>query len=276
MSALAWIGFVLLAGIALVFLWHGFEAALAWLALVLKSEDRLGLSRDGYVVLQGRTLPLPGVNLRAPLTGQPCLGWEYRLERKAVEVGETVRSPVHRLCLPFRLRDSLGECWVFLPTSLSMQIDDKWEGDEQWPSATSRADFRARKWDAPRLPWKYRQRHTPAEQPATVLGWLKIVDGAHDDDFRLGMQEAQQALESAAERHRGTPMERQLREQAEAFPELWKGARPRYLLFPCHKGRTSGVYAGDRRAARSEARSRCLIHLVLAGAFAAFAIWLLA
>lgn len=141
---------------------------------------------QGFVELEGICEPFDEP-LRAPLTGTPCVWWEYRIERLDEGAkwprGERWRSVSQATsAAPFRLRDRTGECLVE-PDGATVHTSARrtWQGHTPWPNGPpSPASFilggRAR--------YRYTERWLPAGFPLYVMG-----------DFRT--RRAQDGLDSS-------------------------------------------------------------------------------
>ncbi|HEX7022164.1 MAG TPA: hypothetical protein VF171_04850, partial [Trueperaceae bacterium] len=88
------------------------------LALTATATSYIRSAAQGYVVLEGEGLPLPGRSIHAPFSGKPCVWWSTQVE-SLLGPGTSERlapSPdafnKHFSTEPFLLRDGTGECCV--------------------------------------------------------------------------------------------------------------------------------------------------------------------
>ena len=91
---------------------------------------RIGSAPQGYIELSGEGDLLPEYPVVSPLTGLPCLWYEYRVERGQGRSRETLRAGVSEL--PFLLSDGSGRVLVeTLDARVISRHKQQWQrGDE--------------------------------------------------------------------------------------------------------------------------------------------------
>lgn len=129
---------------------------------------------QGYVHLEGEAGPPPEGPISAPLSGRPCVWWDYKIERHqrtANNRDEWHVTDSAASVAPFSLRDKDGECLVgpvgadVRPTSR-----DIWYGEA--PRPTCLPDLQARGLSSDRS-YRYTERVIGTGAHLTVLGELR-------------------------------------------------------------------------------------------------------
>lgn len=150
---------------------------------------RIRSAAQGYVELEGRAVALPGEPIYAPLSGRPCVWYQYRIDRReawfqgrrqrwvSLEQGESEAI--------FGLEDSTGRC-VVDPEGARIHPAHEltWYGHERYPVHTppGHSDFLG--------PYRYRERRIEPGDPLYALGWFKTLK----DDAGQGLMEETRAL----------------------------------------------------------------------------------
>jgi len=129
---------------------------------------------QGYVHLQGRAGPPPEGPVTAPLSGLPCVWWDYRIEHRTTN-GNSSKSwhvvDSASSVAPFSLSDGDGECLVgpvgavVTPTS-----HETWYGDTPRPPCLPGLEGRG--W-RPECDYRYTERVIGPGTHLTVLGELR-------------------------------------------------------------------------------------------------------
>lgn len=129
---------------------------------------------QGYVHLEGTAGPPPEGPISAPLSGQPCVWWDFKVEyhtpvqnnRKEWRVIDRATSVA-----PFSLRDAGGECLVGpVGADVTPTSHQSWYGS--LPRPTCLPDVAARGWTADR-DYRYTERLIGQGAHLTVLGELR-------------------------------------------------------------------------------------------------------
>jgi len=129
---------------------------------------------QGYVHLEGRAGPPPEGPITAPLSGLPCVWWDYRIEHRRTN-GNSSKSwhvvDSASSVAPFSLSDGDGECLVgpvgavVTPTS-----HETWYGDTPRPPCLPGVEGRG--W-RPECDYRYTERVIGPGTHLTVLGELR-------------------------------------------------------------------------------------------------------
>lgn len=129
---------------------------------------------QGYVHMEGEAGPPPEGPVAAPLSGVPCVWWDYKVEyhtqidnrRKEWRVIDRATSVV-----PFSLRDDDGECLVGpVGADVTPTSTETWYGVTARPGGL--ADATARGW-SPDRDYRYTERLIRPGAHLTVLGELR-------------------------------------------------------------------------------------------------------
>jgi E3 Ubiquitin ligase len=139
---------------------------------------RIRSAAQGYVRLEGQATAPPEGELRAPLSGLPCVWWDFRIERREPSSrGRNQWVVVERAAsvTPFALRDAEGECLVGpVGADVTPSSHETWFGETPRPSSFPAALAGAH---APLLSLEHTYRYTeqliaPGAH-LTVLGELR-------------------------------------------------------------------------------------------------------
>lgn len=135
---------------------------------------RIRSAAQGYVHLEGEAGPPPEGPIAAPLSGLPCVWWDYKIEyrtpvgnnRKDWKVIDRATSVE-----PFSLRDGDGECLVGpVGAEVTPTSHEVWYGETARPGFL--ADPGARGWSADR-DYRYTERVICPGAHLTVMGELR-------------------------------------------------------------------------------------------------------
>ncbi|MGP0170723.1 GIDE domain-containing protein [Pseudomonas sp. NCHU5208] len=98
--------------------------------------SKIRSAAQGYVELYGVLHELPGIEVRGPLTGKPCLWWRYRIEEYQSSDNKSTWRVVERGSSEawLRLDDGTGECLID-PRGAEVRpvVRDSWEGNLRHP-----------------------------------------------------------------------------------------------------------------------------------------------
>src|SRR6185312_10376917 len=130
---------------------------------------------QGYVHLEGEAGPPPEGAITAPLSGLPCVWWDYKIERHqpAAAGNRSSWQVVDRAAsvAPFSLRDRDGECLVGpVGAEVTPTSQETWYGDTPRPACLPGLEGRA--W-SPDRDYRYTERVVCPEAQLTVLGELR-------------------------------------------------------------------------------------------------------
>jgi len=129
---------------------------------------------QGYVHIEGAAGPPPEGPISAPLSGQPCVWWDFRIEYHAqVQNNRKEWRVIDRATsvAPFSLRDAGGECLVGpVGADVTPTTSQTWYGS--LPRPTCLPDVAARGWTADR-DYRYTERLIGQGAHLTVLGELR-------------------------------------------------------------------------------------------------------
>lgn len=129
---------------------------------------------QGYVRFEGTAGPPPEGPISAPLSGQPCVWWDYKIEyhtpignnRKEWRIIDRATSVA-----PFSLRDAGGECQVGpVGADVTPTMNETWYGTLPRPACLP--DLATRGWSADRE-YRYTERLIGQGAHLTVLGELR-------------------------------------------------------------------------------------------------------
>lgn len=168
-------GFAAVFAVATVYAVYRFLAGLRRDRFVADTPlARIRSAAQGYVRLEGQATAPPEGELTAPLSGLPCVWWDYQIERR--EPGNRNRSQwvvVERAAsvTPFALRDADGECLVGpVGADVTPSSHETWFGDTPRPSGLPTAQ-------SPPLSlehtYRYTERLIAPDAHLTVLGQLR-------------------------------------------------------------------------------------------------------
>lgn len=129
---------------------------------------------QGYVHLEGEAGPPPEGPISAPLSGRPCVWWDYKIERHqrtANNRDEWHVTDSAASVAPFSLRDKDGECLVGpVGADVTPTSRDIWYGEA--PRPTCLPDLQARGLSSDRS-YRYTERVIGTGAHLTVLGELR-------------------------------------------------------------------------------------------------------
>ena len=135
---------------------------------------RIRSAAQGYVHLEGEAGPPPEGAIAAPLSGLPCVWWDYRIEyhtpvgnnRKDWRVVDSATS-----VQPFSLRDGDGECLVGpVGADVTPTSHEVWYGSTARPGLLP--DRAAQGW-SPDRDYRYTERMICPGAHLTVMGELR-------------------------------------------------------------------------------------------------------
>ncbi|HEX4268806.1 MAG TPA: GIDE domain-containing protein [Steroidobacteraceae bacterium] len=142
---------------------------------------RIRSAAQGYVHLEGRAGPPPEGPITAPLSGLPCVWWDFRIERhqttgtnnsKSWHVIDSARSVA-----PFSLSDGDCECLIGpVGAEVTPTSQETWYGDTPRPACLPGLEGRG--W-RPDCDYRYTERLIGSGAHLTVLGELRsrsVVD----------------------------------------------------------------------------------------------------
>lgn len=147
--------------------------------------SRVRSAAQGFVELDGIARLMDGPAIAGPLTGLPCVWWEYKVEER-VTTGSgknrrthwrTLRSGCSE-CL-FVIDDDTGTC-VVDPDGASVTTHgrDRWRGHHsRWAGPPPAAGWR--RWLGGRF--RFTERRLARNRPLYALGWFRTEGGAGSD-----------------------------------------------------------------------------------------------
>lgn len=147
--------------------------------------SRIRSAAQGYTELDGIARLLDGPTIAGPLTGLPCVWWEYKIEEK-VTTGSGKNRRTHWRTLVFRMSECLfaidddtGVC-VIDPDGASVitTISDRWHGRHSRWSGPPPAPGWGR-WIGGR--YRFTERRLALNRPLFALGWFRTEGGAGSD-----------------------------------------------------------------------------------------------
>jgi hypothetical protein len=190
-------------------------------AMAATRTSRIGNTRGGYGEFEGRAKNASESELKGPLTGTPCVWYEYEITKQMGGHGRNTHSrwvTVERGRSDdlFALCDATGECLVD-PNGAKVITTpagtDRWIGRSEWPTrgpakrgsrgglfpgqGFSTFRFGQGMWFSTRKNFRYAERRIPLEAPLYALGHLEKCGGG-----------AGSAGESVAERLRAWKRDR--------------------------------------------------------------------
>ena len=148
---------------------------------------RIRSAAQGYVHLQGRAGPPPEGAISAPLSGLPCVWWDYKIEqRQSSGNGRNQWHIVDRSAsvAPFALRDADGECLVGpVGAEVTPSSHETWYGDSPRPACLPGLDGRG--W-SPEREYRYTERVIGPDVQLTVLGELRSHSAVESIEQEVG------------------------------------------------------------------------------------------
>ncbi|HEX5462197.1 MAG TPA: GIDE domain-containing protein [Steroidobacteraceae bacterium] len=136
---------------------------------------RIRSAAQGYVHLEGEAGPPPEGPITAPLSGLPCVWWDYKIERyqRTTTSNRNTWHVIDRATsvAPFSLHDRDGECLVGpVGADVTPTSHETWYGDTPRPACLPGVEGRA--WN-PDREYRYTERVICAGAHLTVLGELR-------------------------------------------------------------------------------------------------------
>ncbi len=146
---------------------------------------RIRSAAQGYVHVQGRAGPPPGERSASPLTGRPCVWWDYQVARRyGNSKGQTQWRVVEqaRSVAPFVLADEDSQCLVGpVGADIAPTSRDVWFGDTPKPAGGPPA---SRSLLQPELEYRYTERLIAPGAHLSVLGEFR----AHSEGIEIEPQ----------------------------------------------------------------------------------------
>jgi hypothetical protein len=141
---------------------------------------------QGYVRLEGRAGPSPGEDSAAPLSGRPCVWWQYQIARRYRNAkGQTEWSTVdsRTSVAPFTLTDGDGQCLVGpVGADVTPTISDTWFGESEQPDGPPPAH---RSLLTPEHEYRYSERLIAPGAQLSVLGEFRSQSATGDIDRQV-------------------------------------------------------------------------------------------
>ena len=135
---------------------------------------RIRSAAQGYVHLEGEAGPPPEGPILAPLSGYPCVWWDFKIEHaRATEGGRKQWYVIDKATsvAPFSLRDRDGECLVGpVGANVTPTSHETWYGDTPRPACLPGLEGRG--W-SPDREYRYTERVIGPGAHLTVLGELR-------------------------------------------------------------------------------------------------------
>lgn len=144
---------------------------------------------QGYVHLEGEAGPAPEGPIAAPLSGLPCVWWDYRIERRTSTTAGSKRNEWYVVdratsVAPFSLRDHDGECLVGpVGADVTPTSHETWYGDAPRPACLPGIEGRG--W-RPDCEYRYTERVICPGAHLTVLGELRSRSTVESIDQAVG------------------------------------------------------------------------------------------
>ena len=134
---------------------------------------RIRSAAQGYVHVEGRAGPPPEGPIAAPLSGLPCVWWDYKIEHRTSVGNRNEWNVIDRAAsvAPFSLRDADGECLVGpVGADVTTTSHETWYGDVSRPACLP--GLEGRTW-SPDRNYRYTERLISEGAHLTVLGELR-------------------------------------------------------------------------------------------------------
>ena len=128
---------------------------------------------QGYVHVEGRAGPPPEGPIAAPLSGLPCVWWDYKIEHRTSVGNRSEWNVIDRAAsvAPFSLRDAGGECLIGpVGADVTPSSHETWYGDVARPACLP--GLEGRTW-SPNRDYRYTERLICEGAQLTVLGELR-------------------------------------------------------------------------------------------------------
>jgi hypothetical protein len=180
-----WIVVALLAAAALACFFFAFWFLRKARLLEDTPTSRIRSAAQGYVELDGVGRLLDGPTIASPLTGLPCVWWEYCIEERVTTGHGKHRTTQWRTlasrssdCL-FRLDDDTG--WCVVDPGGAMVITEaraRWHGaSSRWTGPPPASGWR--RWGGGR--YRFTERRLGRSRPLYAIGWFRTEGGAGSD-----------------------------------------------------------------------------------------------
>lgn len=148
---------------------------------------RIRSAAQGYVHLEGRAGPPPEGPISAPLSGLPCIWWDYKIERRqSTGNGRNQWHVIDRAAsvAPFSLRDADGECLIGpVGADVTPTSHETWYGDSPRPACLPGLEGRG--W-SPEREYRYTERVISPDAQLTVLGELRSHSAVESIEREVG------------------------------------------------------------------------------------------
>ncbi|HUA25506.1 MAG TPA: GIDE domain-containing protein [Steroidobacteraceae bacterium] len=135
---------------------------------------RIRSAAQGYVHLEGRSGPPPEGPITAPLSGSPCVWWDYKIEHRTTEANNNKSWHVvdsASSVAPFSLNDGDAECLVGpVGAAVTPTSHETWYGDTPRPPCLPGLEGRGYR---PDCDYRYTERWIGPGTHLTVLGELR-------------------------------------------------------------------------------------------------------
>ncbi|HVS75721.1 MAG TPA: GIDE domain-containing protein [Steroidobacteraceae bacterium] len=183
--------------------------------------SRIRSAAQGYVHLEGEAGPPPEGPILAPLSGLPCVWWDYKIEhRKSAGNNRNEWYVIDSATsvAPFSLRDADGECLVGpVGANVTPSSHETWYGDTPRPPCLPGLEGRG--W-SPDRDYRYTERVIGPGARLTVLGELRsrsIVESIEREVGKVvvGWKQDQPALLARFDRNHDGKVD----------PDEWEAAR---------------------------------------------------
>lgn len=128
---------------------------------------------QGYVHVEGQAGPPPEGPMAAPLSGLPCVWWDYKIEHRTSVGNRSQWNVIDRAAsvAPFSLRDAGGECLIGpVGADVTPTSHETWYGDVARPACLP--GLEGRTW-SPNREYRYTERLICQGAHLTVLGELR-------------------------------------------------------------------------------------------------------
>lgn len=146
--------------------------------------SRVRSAAQGYVELAGRA-SFAAEELRAPLSGRPCVWWHYKVEQRREENREsrwvTINSATS--VAPFLLSDDTDVCLVDPRGAEVFPTDEStWRGASPWPSGARAGDAAGALASAARGDYRYTEHRIYPDVSVGVIGEFRTLGGLGESD----------------------------------------------------------------------------------------------
>jgi E3 ubiquitin ligase len=150
---------------------------------------RIRSAAQGYVHLEGQAGPPPEGPITAPLSGLPCVWWDYKIEQRQSRAAGNQRNEWQVIdsatsVAPFSLRDADGECLVGpVGADVTPTSHETWYGDTPRPACLP--GLSGRGW-SPDREYRYSERVICPGAHLTVLGELRSHSAVESIEREVG------------------------------------------------------------------------------------------